>query len=176
MRKKKNISVTKLIISTIGVVAGCITIVSFILAETRHPEKLKKGETQVGSITNAISELIEITKEANSNESSRGLALEKSITAVKSKSRSHQMWSAAVHVSGAKNVISFVASSGDNGVPKRIGGAKSHKTVPIPENCQLIIHVSGVKNRVLIDEKLRGHVTVAGVGSGCSVSWVSCGQ
>lgn len=173
MLKKKAISIVRWFVGTISVLAGCTAIVSFILSEKRHSEELMQEETRVECITNAIGELIWIAKEANSNETSRIMSLEKSTSVIKSKSGSSQMWLAAVRVSGVKNVISFVASSTNNGVPREIGGAKSYKTVPIPENCHLVIQVFGVKNRVLIDEKLREHVTVAGVGTGCSVSWTS---
>ena len=83
------------------------------------------------------------------------------------------MWSASVQVLGEKNTVKFVASSGTVGVPRTIGGMKNNVTVPIPGNCQLTIQVSGIKNQILIDEKLRGHVSVVGGGMKCSVSWVN---
>ena len=66
-----------------------------------------------------------------------------------------------------------MTSSGTVGVPRKIGGTKNNVTVPIPSNCQLTIQVSGIKNQIIIDEKLRGHVSVVGGGTKCSVSWVN---
>ena len=176
MRHKYKDIFSKKIVSSIAIVAGCITIASFVLFELRRPDELRKNDAQVECITTAISGIVEVARESNSNEIARIQAIEKTTTALKSKPINPQMWSASVRVSGAKNVISFVASSGNEKVPRMIGGTKSNKVVPIPENCQLTIQVSGAKNKILIDEKLRGHVSVSGSGAGCSVSWASFGK
>ena len=161
------------IIGSIAIAAGCVTVVSFVLYEMRRPDELKRDEAQMERITTAISEVVGVTRNANSNESARIQAQEKATTSLEVKSTTQQMWSATARVSGAKNVIKFVSSSGNEGVPRIIGGTKTTKLVPIPENCQLTIQVAGVNNKILIDEKLRGHVSVSGSGVGCSVSWVS---
>lgn len=163
---------SKKIVGFIAVVAGCATITSFVLFELRRPDELRKNEVQMECITTAICGIAEVAKESTANET-RIQALEKTTMALRSEPTNSQMWSALVRVSGAKNVISFVASSANEKVPRMIGGTKSNKVVPIPENCQLTIQVSGAKNNILIDEKLRGHVSVSGSGVGCSVSWVS---
>ena len=171
--KVREIFNKKVIVGSVAVVAGCVTILSFVLFEMRRPNEMRKDEARAESITSAISEMIEATRESNSNESARIRALEKTTTALKTKPTNPRWWSTSVRVSGAKNVISFVASTGNEGVPQMIGGTRTNKVVPIPENCQLAIQVSGTKNKILIDEKLRSHVSVSGVGTGCSVSWAS---
>ena len=171
--KIRDIFNPKVIIGSIAVAAGCVTILSFVLSEKRRPDEMRKDEVRAESITSAISEMIEATRESNSNEGARIQVLEKTTEVLKSKPTNSQMWSASVRVSGAKNVISFVASSENEKVPREVGGTKSNKVVPIPKNCQLTIQVSGAKNKILIDEKLRRHVSVSGVGAGCSVSWIS---
>ncbi len=171
--KLRDIFNKKMLIGSITVSAGCVTILSFVLSEKRRPDEMRKDEARAESIASAISEMIEVTRESNANESARIQSLEKTTTASKSKPTNPQKWSASVHVSGAKNVISFIASSGNERVPRMIGGTKTNKVVPVPENCQVAIQVSGTKNKILIDEKLRSHVSVSGVGAGCSVSWIS---
>ena len=163
----------KKIIGFIAAAAGCVTIVSLVLHEMRRPEEMKRGEAQIEHMATAISGIAEATREANSNESSGIQALEKRAMSSEPRVTTQQMWSASVRVHGARNVIRFVASSGNEDVPQMIGGTKTNKVVPIPQNCQLTIQVAGVKNTIIIDEKLRGHVSVSGSGVGCSVSWVS---
>ena len=161
----------KNIIGCIAVSAGCVTIMSFVLHEMRRPEEMKRGKTQIEHITTAISGAAEAAREANANESARTQDQKITTSSSETKAAVQQMWSASVRVHGAKNVIKFVASSGNEDVPLMIGGTKTNKVVPIPENCQLTIQVSGARNQILIDDKLRSHVSVSGEGAGCSVSW-----
>lgn len=168
----KKYSLRKRIASGIAIVAGCVTIASFVLVEMRRSDELKKSDEQMECITSAIGEIVEVTREYSSNESARISALESSSMAQKHSHDSAPMWPALVHVSGTKNSIKFVASTGREGVPKEIGGVRTRRVVPIPDNCLLTIHLSGVKNTITIDEKLRGRVTISGKGVGCTASWV----
>lgn len=161
------------IIGSIAIAAGCVMVVSFVLYEVRRPDELKRDEAQMERITTAISEVVGVTRTANSTESARIQGQEKATTSLETKATTWHMRSASVRVHGARNVIRFMASSGNEDVPQMIGGTKTNKVVPVPENCQLTIQVAGVKNTIIIDEKLRGHVSVSGSGVGCSVSWVS---
>ena len=47
----------KVIIGSIAVAAGCVTILSFVLSEKRRPDEMKKNDAQVECITTAITEM-----------------------------------------------------------------------------------------------------------------------
>ena len=170
---------TKQVLWIVSVVAALVTTISFLLYEKRRPGENRKSETQIKCITNAINELIEVTRNVGYSDRVSAHGWENTSTILttnavsKSKPDQGQIWSATVNVSGAKNIIAFVSSSGNEVVPRVIGGIKNRRVVPIPENYQLNILVAGTKNRIVIDEKLRGRVSIVRHGTDCTIEWGS---
>ena len=176
MRRKHRDILNKKVGAVVAVVAGVATIVSLVLFEIRRPDDIRENESRVDRITTAISDVVAVAREVNSNEGVRIKTIKKAATALESRPNNPQMWNASIHVSGARNVVRFVPASGNVGIPRKIGGTKTNKVVSVPEDCCLSIQVSGAKNEILIDESLRSHVSVSGIGAGCSASWVRFGK
>lgn len=99
-RKIRDLCSKKVIIGSITIMGTCVAIVSFVLSEKRRPDEMRREEARVECITTAITEMIEVTRESNSNENARIRALEKTTTVLRSKPSSPPMWNATVLVSG----------------------------------------------------------------------------
>ena len=150
----------------VSIVAGVVTIIAFSFREIRRSQESQKEDSQFESITNAIGEVARMTKSAGANHTqSRTLETEGSPIVPS------QLWSATVNVLGMRNTITFEPSDSNVGIPRTIGGTKVCRVIAVPKTCRLNIQLSGTRNKIIIDERLRGRVSVSGKGTKCSVEW-----